>query len=166
MSTVNYSIKISIAFIVAVALIACKTDHDKTIEANQLAEKRFVELDKTTVDVYPQFQDCDEMDTTANCFYNHLNLLVTNKLAQDTLQLEITQRDSLVTQFTVTHEGQIKYDSIIHCAQHLDRKFLDSLLLDKLTGLPIIDSALKQGVPVTSTYLIPVVIQPIRHSDQ
>ena len=142
-------------------LSSCKTDTEKRMEASSKAINRFEQLDKSTVDVYPQFTDCDEMDTTASCFYENLHEMIRNKLMADTLAMEISKKDSLIAQFTVDKKGLITYDSIYRCAQNLDRKFLDSVLGVKLKNLPNIDSALKQGTPVSSSYLVPVVIHPM-----
>jgi hypothetical protein len=66
-----------------------------------------------------------------------------------------------VAAFTVTDKGKILFDSIAFSAQHLDLRFMDSTITSKLADLPKIDSALKQGIPVASSYLVPVVVKPI-----
>ncbi|BAO55281.1 hypothetical protein NMS_1272 [Nonlabens marinus S1-08] len=130
-------------------------------EAVFKANQRFENLDKAVVDVYPQFKGCDEMEKTPDCFYQKLHALIKQRLTQDTLTMQIKQMDSLVTAFTVTEKGIVRYDSIVDSAQHIDRVFLDSILRVKLKDLPSIDSALKQGIPVSSSYLVPVVVKPI-----
>ncbi len=141
--------------------VSCKTENEKTEEASLQANERFQNLDKAVVDVYPQFEGCDEMDSAPDCFYNKLHALIQQRLTQDTLTMQIKQLDSLVTAFTVTEKGIVRYDSIVDSAQHIDRVFLDSILRVKLKDLPVIDSALKQGIPVSSSYLVPVVVKPI-----
>lgn len=142
-------------------LVSCKSEVEKDQEAASKAHQRFQNIDITAVDVFPQFEDCDEMESTADCFYAHLHDLIKKRLTADTLSMNIKSKDSLVATFTVTDEGMIQYDSIAHSAQHLDRAFMDSILKSKLMDLPKIDSALKQGIPVSSSYLVPVVVLPI-----
>jgi hypothetical protein len=142
-------------------LLSCKTESEKREEASQQAMERFEQLDTFSVDSYPQFKGCDEIDTTSHCFYKHLHQLITDRLTTDTLQVAIAKKDSLVATFTVSELGRIQYDSIAYCARHLDQQFMDSTLRRKLVNLPVIDSAIKQGVPVSSSYLVPVVVQPI-----
>ncbi|PRP68072.1 hypothetical protein BST86_13720 [Nonlabens agnitus] len=143
------------------SVTACKSELDKDREAAQIASKRFQELDTTTVDVYPQFKDCDELLSSSDCFYKNLHQLIKSRLSSDTLSMEIKAKDSLVAQFTVNKIGRISYDSISRCANHLDKKYLDSIMQQKFQDLPTIDSALKQGTPVSSSYLVPIVVQPV-----
>ncbi|WP_194850224.1 hypothetical protein [Nonlabens antarcticus] len=159
--------RLFLAIISLLLLNSCKTETQKNDEATTQAMDRFKNLDTKSVDVFPQFVDCDELETTSDCFYARMHELIQTRLSTDTLNMEIKQKDSLVAVFTVTDKGQIRYDSIAYCANHLDRTFMDSTLNSKLVDLPKIDSALKQGVPVASSYLVPVVVQPINaHSDQ
>ena len=143
------------------SLHSCKTETQKNEEATSQAIERYENLDKASVDVFPQFKECNELDSTSNCFYKNMHQLIQKRLSSDTLLMEIKQKDSLVAAFTVTEKGQIQYDSIAYCAHHLDRKFMDSTIQSKLMQLPKIDSALKQGIPVASSYLVPIVVRPI-----
>ncbi len=145
---------------VAVSIISCKSDAVKQQEATQIAQERFTDVDTTTVDVYPQFENCDELDTTPDCFYRTLKDLVQSRLTLDSLQLEIQQQDSLVAQFTVSRGGVISFDHITHCAQHLNKEQLEVVFARQLNQLPIIDSALKQGIPVASSYILPIIVKP------
>ena len=150
-----------VAILTVSCMGSCQTDHEKTTSASRLAAQRFGHLDTSTVDTYPQFEDCNELNPTADCFYGNLHTLIRNRLMIDTLSLDISKKDSLVARFTVHKSGQIVYDSVYRCAQEMDKKLLDSILINKLTNLPVIDSALKQGTPVSSSYLVPIIINPI-----
>ncbi len=143
------------------SIISCKSEDEKNSQASGKAVEMFDGLDKKSVDIYPQFTSCDEMEQNSDCFYKNMHQLIQEKLSVDTLHLAIKEKDSLVAAFTVTERGQIRFDSIAYCAQHLDRKFIDSTIQSKLTNLPQIDSALKQGIPVSSSYLVPIVVKPI-----
>ena len=159
--TIKHIIGYSTLFCIAAGITACKSDLEKDQEAAQIAADRFNQVDTTMVDMYPQFKGCDELSSTSECFYSNLHELIKLRLATDTLSMEIKAKDSLVAQFTVSKQGNISYDSISHCAVYLDKKYLDSVLQKKLEDLPKIDSALKQGTPVSSTYLVPIVVQPV-----
>jgi len=147
--------------LILLLLCSCKSETQKNQEAATHASERFHALDKNAVDIFPQFEECNEMESSPECFYSSLHDLIQKRLSADTLSINIKRKDSLVAAFTVSEKGLIQYDSIVYCAQHLDRAFMDSIMSRKLMDLPKIDSALKQGVPVSSSYLVPVVVKPI-----
>lgn len=149
-----------VAFI-AIVMVSCKSDFEKNKDASELATIRFKSMDTTMVDVYPQFDGCDELEISPVCFYKNLHELIKQKLAIDTLHMEIKSKDSLIAQFTVSKDGQIRYDSITQGAQHLDKYYINSLFQNRFVDLPSIDSALKQGTPVSSSYQVPIVIKPV-----
>jgi hypothetical protein len=154
-------VRLLLSALLVLSCYSCKTETEKSSEATLQAAERFNNLDKASVDIYPQFAECDEMDATSDCFYSNLHRLIQDRLATDTLTMEIKRKDSLVAAFTVTDKGKILFDSIAFSAQHLDLRFMDSTITSKLADLPKIDSALKQGIPVASSYLVPVVVKPI-----
>lgn len=149
-----------IAFTVMV-MVSCKSDFEKNKDASELATIRFKSMDTTMVDVYPQFDGCDELEISPDCFHKNLHQLIKQKLLIDTLHMEIKSSDSFMAQFTISKNGQIRYDSITQGAQHLDKSYIDSVFQNRFVNLPGINSALKQGTPVSSSYQVPIVIKPV-----
>lgn len=150
-------------YVIALLLLltACKTDQEIQLEAQEKASLRFQELDKSQLDAYPLFDGCDEMVNNADCFYSHLQQLINDRLAMCDLDLQLAARDSVVASVTVLKSGQIRYDSILQPGlNHIAHKKIDSLLQSRLAHLPAIQSALKQDIPVTSSYLLPIVLTP------
>ncbi len=148
-----------IAFLLLLA--GCKTDQEISLEAQEKASQRFQELDRSRLDAYPLFDGCDELENSPDCFYRHLQSLVNDRLAMCDLDVQLAARDSVVASITVLKSGQIRYDSILQPSEnHVAHKKIDSLLKARLSHLPAIQSALKQDIPVTSTYRLPIVLTP------
>lgn len=135
---------------------ACKTDQQIDAEAQKRAQENFEKIELSRVDRYPLFENCDEMEASSACFYRELHELITEKLIHHTYDYKWTDQDSLVTAITVEADGQLKYDSIVSAADKIDKKELDSIFRERLHPLCKIDPAIVQGVPVATSYLLPI----------
>jgi hypothetical protein len=143
---------------------ACKTEEEIQTAAEALAEKEFSQIDITRVDRYPLFENCDEMLTTPDCFYTELHQLVTEKLSRQIYDYKWTTKDSLVAAITVKASGQVQYDSIVSAAASINQKELDSIFRKQLYPLCKIEPAILQGIPVTTSYLLPIKITAVTES--
>jgi hypothetical protein len=159
--------KLARIVLILILLVACKTDQEIALEAQKQADEQFKSLDQSSIDAYPLFEDCDELENSPTCFYNNLQSLINDRLAMCDLDLKIAAKDSVVASISVLKSGQIIYDSIISTGQSpASQPKIDSLLRSRLKGLPTIQSALKQDIPVKTSYRLPVVITPAPYSDQ
>lgn len=137
-------------------VIACKTDQQIEAEAQKRAQESFEKIELSKVDRYPLFENCDEMDATPDCFYRELHHLITEKLKDHKYDYKWTNQDSLIAAITVKSNGQLSYDSIVNAANDIDIKELDSVFRKRLYPLCKIEPAIVQGVPVTTTYNLPI----------
>ncbi|WP_124978774.1 hypothetical protein [Nonlabens xiamenensis] len=155
--------KLSYAFLVItlMCLQACRDKASLQKEASAIADRQFEEIDLERIDQYPQFSECDELQQGPDCFYQHLHQLIATRLREDRLSWQLEASDSLVARISVSANGQIRYDSIARCAERIDKKRMDSVLRKKLDHLPKIQSALKKDIPVSSSYLLPIILQPV-----
>ncbi|AZQ42830.1 hypothetical protein [Nonlabens ponticola] len=149
-----------ILFCLALLVASCKTDADKNLEAQRMAQERFERVDMSEVDIYPRFDNCDELDQNKECFYEAMQELISNRLLNNQLQQTISSRDSIVALLEVNAQGQLSYKGLVDSAYHVNKVSMDSLLNIALADLPSIDSALKQGIPVATSYQLPIIIVP------
>jgi hypothetical protein len=146
-------------------ITGCKTEEEIQTAAEQRAQEEFSQLDITRVDRYPLFENCDEMLTTPDCFYSELHQLITKKLTAQIYDYKWTSKDSLVAAITVSAAGQLHYDSIVSAAYEVDKVALDAIFRKQLHPLCKIEPAIVQGVPVRTSYLIPIKITAIKLQD-
>jgi len=59
---------------------SCLSDKQKKVQADEKAMKKLEYLDMNSIDRYPLFDNCDEMLTTADCFYEQLHAVVDQKI--------------------------------------------------------------------------------------
>jgi PBP1b-binding outer membrane lipoprotein LpoB len=149
-----------LCYILFLALLftGCKTEEEIQAEAEKLAQEEFKAIDITRVDRYPLFENCDEMLTTPDCFYAELHQLITEKLHGEVYYYSWSSKDSLVTSITVKSSGQLQYDSIVSAAGTVHIKALDSIFRERLYPLCKIEPAILQGIPVTTSYRLPIKI--------
>lgn len=141
--------------------VSCLSEEDKEERALDMARKEMQNIDMDYVDRYPVFDDCDEMLTTSDCFYETLCNVIDQKLREDYIAIQLEQRDSVYASISVDNKGVIEYDSIFKCARTINKERLDSILKDRLTDFPIIKSAVKRSIPVSTTYRLPIVFIPV-----
>ena len=141
--------------------VSCLSAEDKEEQAQDMARKEMQGIDMDSVDRYPVFDDCDEMLTTSDCFYETLCNVIDQKLREDYIAIQLGQRDSVYASISVDKKGVIVYDSIFKCARAINKERLDSILKDRLTDFPIIKSAVKRSIPVATSYRLPIVFIPV-----
>ena len=152
--------KTGIFLIVLATIVACKSDLEIEAAAEQRAEESFQQIKLDQVDRYPLFENCDEMQTGSQCFYRELHKLITDKLSDQIYDYKWSTQDSLVAAITVKSSGQVRYDSIVSTAKQMFKAELDSIFKSHLYPLCKIEPAIIQGVPVTTSYLVPITIIP------
>ncbi|WP_438962219.1 hypothetical protein [Nonlabens sp.] len=139
---------------------SCLTQEQQEQEAQSRAQLRLQSIDFTAPDQLPLFEGCDELENVEICFYKKLYEQVELRLNNHHLQFEVTKTDSLTAIIRVDKNGFIKYDGLSgHTFSDKDI-MVDSLLKNELQDMDQIKPALKQGVPVNSAYLLPVIIKP------
>lgn len=140
---------------------SCLSEEQKKVQADEKAMKKLEYLDMTSIDRYPLFDNCDEMLTTSDCFYEQLHALVQQKLSAGEIPIHLAKKDSIYLSITVSKEGRISYDSLYKCAPTIDKDYIDALLKKRLNNFPVIKSAQKKSIPVATTYSLPVVFSPV-----
>jgi aminoglycoside phosphotransferase family enzyme len=142
-------------------LTACVSKEKQEVKAAQLAQQRFNEVDLTTPDSYPQFDNCDELDQAKDCFYQQLHELIQQRLIDRKIQGLDKDIDTLMATITISKEGVIAFKGIDNNDSTRFYHRIDSMLQISLKDLGHIAPATKQGIPIFSTYKLPVVLAPI-----
>jgi hypothetical protein len=66
----------------------------------------------------------------------------------------------MMVSMVVEATGHLKYARLITFPKHLDSIEVDSILQSRLRYLPRLSSAIKQDVPVKSSYKLPIILVP------
>ncbi|GEL10764.1 hypothetical protein FGL01_15030 [Flavobacterium glycines] len=129
----------------------------------ELLQKELKAINWKEVDEYPSFVDCDKLDEKIQrqqCFFDSLTQLIQEKLQLDTLSALYPELDTIEVKVTVfpnskmQFEPQFPKDSVAY-----DTIKIDSILHARLINFPKVNPALKQGIPVKTQFILPVIIK-------
>ena len=120
-------------------------------------------VDWEDVDFYPAFAECEiysEKNEVRNCFEQVLQQHVSSLIGSKNMSTHRALRDTVWIAFSIDSKGAIsildmKMDSLLD--QQLPS--LRPWLTESIETLPKLSPASKQGVPVTTQFTFPVVIE-------
>ncbi|MBC8768273.1 hypothetical protein H4O18_09740 [Arenibacter sp. BSSL-BM3] len=152
-----------------VAVLACfclftscdwfTSNEEKTQE---LVNEEMRNINFNEVDRYPLFEDCDEMMDKSgqlDCFQNTLLSQYTETLEDFEFQFVSDINTSIYVDFLVDYKGEI---SVLEVQRNEDIENqipeFRSIITQSLKELPPLSPALKRGVPVSSKFRIPIIV--------
>lgn len=149
--------------ILTIALLSSCQYFDKQVPTEEeLLEKRRKEINWKEVTVYPSVAECDailDKEERKECFFSSMTRLVQEKLAAgspegftgvtDTIQVMVTVNPDATLEF----EPQFPQDSIAY-----NKIKIDSILKARLVDFPQVEPAQKEGVPVKTQFILPVIL--------
>lgn len=163
MITFNFmKFKLFVVFFVAtIALtVSCVSKEEQEQQATELAKQQFDSIDLSTPDSYPQFKGCDELQNAKDCFYENLYSHINTRLQSEPIDIQIAKVDTVNAVITVSNTGKVSYVALKDNNPTAYNSMIDSLLKARLSDLGSVHPAIKQGVPVGSSYLLPIIIKP------
>lgn len=131
-------------------------------KTQELVSQELQSIDWTDVDKYPLFNDCDETVSKAQqkkCFIETLSLHFAMTLQEFQPILNKKVHDTVFIDFILENTGDISIMNI-HNKEVLQGQMqeFDEKITESLTSLPRIAPALKRGIPVSTKFRIPIVI--------
>lgn len=151
-----------IIFFFPFILTSCQWMSAQLPNEQELLEEELNKIDWTKVDTYPSVAACDSIfDETArkNCFFDYITVALEENFRMDTLRGTFTTLDTLNVLVTIQADAQVSlalYQVNDSLKQQL--KSVDSLLLEKSKHFQTLSPATKRGVPVTSQFVLPLVL--------
>ncbi len=145
-----------------ISLQSCQFLEKKVPNEKVLLEQELKKINWDQVDEYPSFAECDSLNEEANqqsCFFETLSFQLHSKLKDDSIAKLFPQLDSIQVKVTISSNSNLNFEPIISDSIAYNKPQLDSLFQLRLTDFPKINPAIKRGVPVNSTFEIPVVLQ-------
>src|SRR5690606_14566539 len=120
------------------------------------------------VDRYPLFSDCDEMmdkEAQLECFKTTLLSHYTATLKDFEFEFVSDVIATVYVDFLVDHNGEISVLEVER-NEEIENQIPEfrSIVTQSLKGLPPLLPALKRGVPVSSKFRIPILLNSIRDS--
>ena len=144
-------------------LQSCQYFEKKVPSEKELLQKELKAINWKEVDEYPSFVDCDKLTDKKQrqqCFFEYLTQMIQDKLEVDTLSVQYPELDTIEVKVTVFPDSKMQFepqypkDSVAY-----DTIKIDSILHARLINFPKVNPAIKQGIPVKTQFVLPVIIK-------
>jgi len=120
-------------------------------------------IDFTTVDAYPLFPECKHIPDREKqkiCFQikmaEHINML----LKKSPLKSKTAVNDTLLVTLKVLKSGKTQFIKVHSKTNNRDYEtLLSTLLKNTANEMPVLQAAIKRGMPVTSQFELPIIIK-------
>ena len=120
-------------------------------------------VDFSLVDTFPSFKNCDSIFDTAqksDCFRKTIHFKIGKELEKYAFTIKDSISETVFVNLRISSKGNVfleEVQSSEYCKTQLPE--LDSLLLLSIQNLPTMYPAIKRGIPVTTRYRLPILIQ-------
>ena len=144
-------------------LTSCQWRDKVKVNEELLLQEELNKIDWTQVDAYPSVDQCDSLldeKERRACFFDFISTYIQSKLETDTLVGAFPSIDTLEVMVTVFPDSKITIEpNNTSDSLRFNAGKLDSILRIRFQDFPIINPALKRGVPVKTQFVLPVILK-------
>lgn len=155
--------KIVLPLFLLLAVMGCKQFETQRISSEDILREESQELNWKEVDQYPAFEECREYlqeESAKACFGQKVKEYVYARLEDKQPVVTRAIHDTLLLHLIITHDGQARIDSLEVDSTVVEQlPEINSWIQQSIDSLPQIYPATKRGIPVTTKFRIPLVIQ-------
>lgn len=144
-----------------VFLCSCRFFDGQVPNEEELLQKRLKEINWKEVSSYPTIAECDaitDKEMRKDCFFAQMTLLIQKKLDIDTLALMYPEVDTIQVKVTVFSNATLRFEPQLPPNPNYNMAQIDSLIKKRLVNFPPVVPAQKEGVPVTTQFVLPVIL--------
>ena len=120
-------------------------------------------IDFTSVDAYPLLPECEQMSSRAmqkKCFNMLLSKQIEVSLKKVNLNNKIFKNDTIYIKIQVSNTGFIQVSDMEQHRESLENSIVIKQLINQtLAGISPIKPAIKMGIPVTTEFTLPVILE-------
>ncbi|MGM8361600.1 hypothetical protein ACSV4D_06775 [Flavobacterium sp. ARAG 55.4] len=150
-------------FLLFIIVTSCQYFEKQVPSEKELLQKELKAINWKEVDEYPSFADCDKLEDKIQrkqCFFEYLTQLIQEKLQVDTLSVLYPELDTIEVKVTVFPDSRMQFEpQFPKDSAAYDTIKIDSILHVKLVDFPKVNPAIKQGIPVKTQFILPVIIK-------
>lgn len=144
-------------------LVSCQYFEKSIPSEEELLQKRLKEINWNEVTNYPSVAECDSIldkEQQKACFFNYLSTIIHQKMASDSLSTPTKIMDTLDVRVTIFPDATLSFEPVFKKdSVSYDKQKIDSLIKTRLTDFPKIEPALKEGIPVKTQFILPVILK-------
>lgn len=151
-----------ISLAVLLLLTSCKYFDAPVPDEEELLQKRLNEINWKEVSAYPSLPECDALtdkEMRKECFFSSMTQLIQTKLNTDTLSILYPEIDTINVKVTIFPDASLQFEpQLPQDSTSYNKIKIDSLLRARLADFPKVEPAQKEGVPVKTQFILPVII--------
>lgn len=151
-----------IAIVVFIFLSSCQLFEKQVPDEDALLQKRLKEINWKEVSSYPSIAECNailDKELKKECFFEQMARLVQEKLDIDTIAMLYPEVDTIQVKVTVFSDATLKFEpEMPQDSVSYNKTRIDSILKARLVDFPKVEPAQKEGVPVTTQFILPVIL--------
>lgn len=151
-------------FLIFVFIISfCSSCDYFSFQRKKDLEKVDTNLDTTSVDTPPSFEECNSIidkEEKTKCFRNVIHKEISSSLEKQNIKVKKKVDETIQVVMTIHADHRITLKSV-EASEHLMKQIPDlKKIIEKSIGeLPKVRAAIKRDLPVTSEYLLPIRIK-------
>ena len=143
--------------------VSCQYFDKQVPSEEELLQKRLNEINWKEVTVYPSVAECDSIldkEQKKDCFFQFISQLIQAKIAPDSLTVPSKSIDTIDVKVTVFADSNITFEPLFTSdSTSYNKVKLDSVIKSRLVDFPKIEPAQKDGIPVKTQFILPVIIK-------
>ncbi|MFL9845493.1 hypothetical protein [Flavobacterium rhizosphaerae] len=151
-----------IPFLLLILFSSCKFSDKQVPDKDELLKQRLEQLDLSKVSDYPSLPECDSISDKKRkkeCFFTTMAQLIQQKLDTDTLAILYPEIDTIAVEVTIYPDATLSFSpKFSNDSLKYNTSKIDSLLKSRLVNFPPIEPAQKEGVPVKTQFILPVIL--------
>ncbi|HQV35112.1 MAG TPA: hypothetical protein P5335_06885 [Flavobacterium sp.] len=144
-------------------LTSCQYFEKRVPSEEELLQQRLKEIDWKEVTVYPSVAECDSLldkEQKKECFFNFMTVLIQQKIAPDSINQKVKIIDTIQVKVSIYPNATISFEPLFPSdSLNYDKIKIDSLIKSRLTNFPKIEPAQKEGIPVKTQFILPVILK-------
>ena len=145
-----------------ILLVFSLTSCDFIFKQNKVVEtEKLAPIDFSSIDAYPLLQECVHLSSRKAqqaCFYEQLSKKIELALSKKDILLNNTITDTIQVKINVNSIGEISITST-SIENNKELSLLRKAIFESIENLPKIQPATKSGIPINSTYILPIIIR-------
>ncbi len=142
-------------------MCSCRFFDGQVPDEKELLQKRLNEINWKEVSSYPSIAECDaimDKELKKDCFFAQMTTLIQQKLDIDTIALMYPDVDSINVKVTVFSNATLRFEPQMPPNANYNMSEIDSIIKARLVNFPAVVPAQKEGVPVTTQFILPVIL--------
>jgi hypothetical protein len=148
--------------ILPLLVCSCQWFDAKAPDKEELLQQRLKEINWSEVSSYPSVAECNaiiDKEQRKECFFETMARLVQEKLDNDTISMLYPGLDTIKVKVKVYSDARLEFEpGFEKDSVRYDTVVIDSIIKSRLVNFPPVEPAQKEGVPVTTEFILPVVL--------